>query len=93
MSTHEMALRQICSKSFLRLKLILMGKPYIYSSAIRVSILVCYYYSYCREGNNDCATRTIEKFNVGTSRRLLRRQSTCHSSFNSIQAGSECDKA
>jgi hypothetical protein len=93
MSTHEMALRQICLKSFLRLKLILMGKPYIYSIAIRVSILVCFYYSYCREGNSDCATRTIEKFNVGTSRRLLRHQSTCRSSFNSIQAGSECDEA
>ena len=70
-----------------------MGEPYIYSIAIRVLILVCFYYSYCREGNSDCATRTIEKFNVGTSRRLLRRQSTCHSSFNSIHAGSECDEA
>jgi hypothetical protein len=82
MSTHEMALRQICLKLFLRLKLILMGEPYIYSIAIRVSILVCFYYSYYREGNSDCATRTIEKFNVGTSRQLLRHQSTYHSSFN-----------
>jgi hypothetical protein len=93
MFTHEMALRQICLKSFLRLMLILMGEPYIYSIAIRVSILICFYYSYCREGNSNCSTRAIEKFYVGTSRRLLRRQSTCHSSFNSIQAGSECDEA
>jgi hypothetical protein len=70
-----------------------MGEPYIYSIAIRVLILVCFYYSYCREGNSNCATRMIENFIVGTSRRLLRRQSTCHSSFNSIQAGSECDEA
>ncbi len=93
MSTHEMALRQICLKSFLRLTLILVGEPYIYSIAIRVSILVCFYYSYCREGNSDCATRMMEKFNVGTSRRLLRRKSTCDSNFNSIQAGSECNEA
>ena len=68
-----------------------MGEPYIYSIAIRVLILVCFYYSYCREDNSDCATRTIEK--LGTSQRLLRRQSTCHSSFNGIQAGSECNEA
>jgi hypothetical protein len=37
-----------------------MGKPYIYSIAIRVSILISFYYSYCREGNSDCATQTIE---------------------------------
>jgi hypothetical protein len=35
--------------------------------------------------------RLIAKFSVGTSRQLLRHQSTCHSSFNGIQAGSECD--
>ena len=93
MSTHGMALRQICLKSFLRSKVILVGEPYIYSIAIRVLILVCFYYSYCQEGNSDCATRTIEKFNVGTSQQLLRRQSTCHNSFNSIQAGSECEEA
>jgi len=37
-----------------------MGENYIYSIAIRVSILVCIYYSYCREGNSNCAMRTIE---------------------------------
>ena len=42
-----------------------MGEPYIYSIAIRVSILICFYYSYCREGNSNCAMRMIEKFNVG----------------------------
>ena len=30
-------------------------------------IHVCFYYSYCREGDSNCAMRTIEKFNVGTS--------------------------
>jgi hypothetical protein len=66
-----------------------MGETYIYSIAIIVPILVYFYYSYCREGNSDFAMHTIEKFNVGTLRRLRRHQSTCHSSFNSIQAGSE----
>ena len=71
-----------------------MGETYIYDRiAIRVLILVSFYYSYCREGNSDCAMCTIEKLNVSTSRQLLRRQSTCHSSFNSIQAGSECNEA
>jgi hypothetical protein len=37
--------------------------------------------------------RLIAKFSVGTSRQLLRHQGTCHSSFNGIQAGSECDEA
>ncbi len=60
---------------------------------MRDSILVCFYYSYCQEGNSDCTRRTIAKFNVGTSQWLLRRQSTCHSSFNGIQASSECDEA
>ena len=71
-----------------------MVEPYINRIAIRVLILVCFYYSYCREGNSNCATRTIEKFNfnVGTLQQLLRHQSTCHSSFNSIQAGSECNE-
>ena len=60
-------------------------------NAIRFSF--AFSFSYCREGNSDCAMRTIEKFNVGTSGRLLRHQSTCHSSFNSIHAGSECNEA
>ena len=59
MSTHEMALRQMCLKLFLRLKLFLMGEPYIYSIAIRVLILVCFYYSYCREGNSDVHDRKV----------------------------------
>ncbi len=45
-------------------------------------IVFCFYYLYCREGNSNCARHTIAKFNVGTSWRLLRCQSTCHSSFN-----------
>ncbi len=45
-------------------------------------IVFCFYYSYCREGNSDCARRKIEKFNVCTLWRLLRHQSTCHSNFN-----------
>jgi len=68
MSTHEMVLRQICLKSFLRLKLILMGENYIYSIAIRVLTLVCIYYSYCREGNSNCA-RSKAKPVVNTTRR------------------------
>jgi hypothetical protein len=34
-------------------------------NAIRFSF--AFSFSYCREGNSDCAMRTIKKFNVGTS--------------------------
>jgi hypothetical protein len=44
-----------------------------YSIAIRDLILVCFYYYYYRQGNSDWARRTIEMFNVVTSRQMLRR--------------------